>query len=389
MRCGISDEDAAFIAGTYDLVSLEKCFGVGGPGPHNYTISNFIWTARQIKRQPGGNRTKVLFYWSSHTAYTDCYEDVASGLMMAHPEWWLRRANGSAYSHHAKRPIIDFTVKAAADWWVSVLTYVYQHADEAMDGVFIDGASDWASNLPREDFSDERIAELNAAHRVAMRRASQALHKLSPSLQMIGNGASIELLKDGTLDGTCVEHFGAFEWATSVSGVPRAKIVSRVLDSLHELAALGKVVLVKGWVGPETTPIDDLGPTWPRKFVDPKTDKGLKRNPQGISRAASDLLDYALASFLCTAGPSFMFSYTWWYDVYDGVVPGGDAPKKWYPQLRQPVGQAQGPARLEDGHRCSRSFENAEVAVDLLDYGSAKITWKAAAGDSEGNSVSA
>lgn len=393
-ECGLSDKEAAFIAKTYDIVSLEKCFGQGTTfAKHKSTVDSSLLTARQIKKQPGGNATKILFYWSSHAAYTDCYEDPEGGDFMKHPEWWLMHKDGKTafVSGVQSRPYIDFTAPGATEWWVDVVAKVYKEADGAIDGIFIDSAGDWADHLPPAEFTPQRIDDINKAHVGAIRKVSKLLHEKNPSslvlANMLGTDApetSYELMKDGTLDGVCAEHFGAFEWANR-AGLPVQNIVDKWLQHLRRAAQLKKIILVKAWVGPETTPIDGRGPTWSRFFRDPKTRRPMVRSNDGIAKAAEDMLDYSLAAFLCVAEPGFMFSYTWWYDVSDGNVPGEDAPKDWYPQLQHPIGKPKGPPHfrmatnamgMPIGKVCTRSYEGADISVNLLSYYGARIIWK-------------
>lgn len=94
--CGLTDSDAAFVSKTYSVISLEKCFGVrpGNTNQSNHTETNFVKTATQIARlaPQGRPAPQVLFYWSSNVAVADCYEDATGGLILEHPDWFLRTA---------------------------------------------------------------------------------------------------------------------------------------------------------------------------------------------------------------------------------------------------------------------------------------------------------
>ena len=195
--CGLSDADAAFVATTYSVVSLEKCFGVrpGNTNQSNHTMANFATTARQIMRlaPPGKPPPQVLFYWSSNEAVADCYEDAYGGEILNHPEWWLKNTTGGFIWDNAhfvgRRPWIDFTVAAAAAWWVSVPLAAHRLSGGAMTGVFVDSAGNWANVLvARHQITPEKAAALNAAHRDALRTLRQQLRTaVGPHALLVGN----------------------------------------------------------------------------------------------------------------------------------------------------------------------------------------------------------
>ena len=166
------------------------------------------------------------------------------------------------------------------------------------------------------------------------------------------------------------------------TGAVNSVVVNQWLDLLETAAATNGSVFIKTWPGPETGPIDGQGPSWPTEFRNPATDQPLNRTSQGIGQAAASMIDYSLACYLCVYQPGFSFSYGWWYDVAQGYLPGADAPSSWYAQLGKPLGEPTSPARITGRNVegspivCERDFEGAHVHVDLLDWGSANITWR-------------
>jgi len=363
--CGLSDEDAAFIAKTYAVVSLEKCFGVGYPQQGslpNHTMENFAITARQITRlaPPGVLPPRVLFYWSSSQVVGDCYENDFGGKILQHPEWWLRNKTGGAIwmnpTDVGKRPTIDFTVPAAREWWTSVPLKAHALSNGAMAGVFVDSAGDWGDTfVQRHKITTEKAAALNSAHRVALGELRAELRRIiGPRSLLVGNalGANnqsdgVELLQQNLVDGVCSEHFGAFDWLKNqTSGEVDATKVRAYLDHFDAAAKTNGSVFVKAWVGPETSPIDSMGPSWPTDYKNPISHRSLNRTAAGIAEAAGQMLNYSLACFLCIARPNFRFSYGWWYDVSQGYIPGADAPADWYPQLSRGLGKATSPAKI-------------------------------------------
>ena len=399
--CGLSDADAAFIAKTYSVISLEKCFGVrpSNTNDANHTMANFVTTAKQIMRlAPVGNKPQVLFYWSSNVAVAPCYEDAVGGAILQHQDWWLKNKTGGYIWDNVhsvgRRPWIDFTVPAAAAWWMSVPLRAQQLAQGSMAGVFVDSAGDWENVLlKRKLITAEKAAALNSAHRSAIRELHTQLTKaIGPQALVLGNALGpclhppcgpdgVDLLQEGIVDGVVAEHFGAFEWTDMSTGAVDANVVRQWLTLFDDAAAINGSVFVKTWPGPETTPIDSEGPSWPRKFLNPFTHKPLNRTNDGISKAAAMMLDYSLACFLCISRPGFMLSYGWWYDVSQGYLPGSDAPAEWYPQLSRGIGEATSPAIYTGRHvgenvTCTRNFEGAHMFVNFMDFGSAKIIFK-------------
>jgi hypothetical protein len=263
-----------------------------------------------------------------------------------------------------------------------------------MSGVFADSAGDWADHLLGK-ITQQKATALNAAHRSALAKLHSELHAaIGPAALLLGNALGpcmhppcstdgVELLRAGIVDAVCAEHFGAFEWSKNqTTGVVDPAVVNQWLDLFEAAAATNGSVFVKTWPGPETSPIDGDGPSWPAEFRNPYSGQPLNRSSEGIGKAAAAMLNYSLACYLCVHQPRFSLSYGWWYDVAQGYLPGADAPAEWYPQLTKPLGQPISPARitgrnLEDAPIiCTRDFEGAHVQVNFLDWGSAKITWK-------------
>ena len=182
-------------------------------------------------------------------------------------------------------------------------------------------------------------------------------------------------------DGVCVEHFAAFEMtAPNCSLVP--DLMRDMLERIAAVAALNKTVLIKGWPGPVTTPITDLGPTWPRACGSQPVDSHAAR--------AQDALEWFTASyalFLLAVEPTVFYSYSWWYGFDDGYwAPNNvteqnatSAPLGWYPYLDRQLGAPMGPAARVaggSGWLYTRSFAHAHVSVDLADYrNTASIDW--------------
>ena len=280
--------------------------------------------------------------------------------------------------HQPQHLYLDFTVPEAAEWWMSVPLQVVAAAKA--DGVFLDGTD--GMDFTVYGISQERSQAINNATVAAVREYRRRAQQLLANHAMIGNGLSeysyppdhgISSLE--FLDGVCIEHFGAFEGVDSNGNLIPANLFLWA-QLTAQAVSLNKTVLIKAWIGPETVPIDGMGPSWPSSHV-----PALNRTYPGIAQAAKDNLLFPHSLFLCIVQPGVYFSYAWWYDLMQGYVPcpetpgGCDTPDNFYPTLFNRVGD---PVRagVWSGYVCQREFVNATVYVDLTNTSSASIIWK-------------
>lgn len=377
-NCVLTDAQAAFIANTYQIVSLEKCFGIKWGTPGNKTEHNFIQAVAQLKA--ANPNVKVLLYWNVPLVIGECYDTAATFLN--HTDWWLKDDQGQVV-HPDPVPthlFVDFTVPAAAQWWISVPLQLV--AQSGADGVFLDGTGgqDYAGMAK---ISQQRSDEINAKAMAAVAAYRAAAKSVQPDLLVIGNGLTEYpyppdhgMAQLAYLDGVCIEHFGAFEGVDS----DNASLYPTNLVTWAQLTAAAvqqnKSVLVKAWVGPETTPIDGMGPTWPATHRPP-----LNRTHAGIAQAAAANLLFPHSLFLCLVEQNVYFSYAWWYDLMQGYIPcpetpgGCDCPDDFFPSLHKRIGSPLTPPTWS-GFECRREFEHASVYVDVSKVESASIVWK-------------
>lgn len=376
----MTQEQATFVANHYEYVSIEKCNAGGSSQPgHNSTEQNFAFTARQLVA--ANPNVKVLYYWASDQVVIGCY--ACANEFVAHPDWELRNSSGGSVGLH--QPVIDVTIPAARDWWVNAAITVLKGSLDYVAGAFVDSAG-------QHDFTAQigaaRNAAWNAAHEQMVRQLTDAMHALRPDLVALGNELSeypppISPPDHGlgdlvNMDGACAEHFGAFEGVAD--GAMNGTRMESWVDVITKAAALGKTVIVKTWPGPVVEPIQNGGPSWPNKTA---ADWTYTERQAAAARA----LDWSHAAFLLTAAPNVYMSYSWWYNIADGVVPCTAAsnscscPEDWYPQLSNALGKPLGPPQRASGgtgHVWTREFESVSVRVDLGDTGSAQLTWKQA-----------
>ena len=184
------------------------------------------------------------------------------------------------------------------------------------------------------------------------------------------------------VDGLCIEHFGSFEQVTTAEGrsnpdwfLTWINVTNRVMDGDY---GDDKSIFIKAWPGPVGSPIDAYGPTWPSAY------EGYPRPSTyaELQVVSKELITFPLAIYLCGIyREGTYFSYAWWYGWYHGYIPCPDdldsctAPVDWYEEFTNKLGEPLGDRIMKDTYKCSRSFENANVYVDLRDITSANITW--------------
>ena len=383
----LTADQAKFIASTYQIVSLEKCFAQ--QVQKVYTEDAFAQTALQLKAL--NPKVKILFYFHmtvdiSGPSFPPCY--AAGNTFLQHPDWWLRDdndqpvMNGPFLFHNLTHPDV---VRYMVDTPIGVL----QANLPLMDGIFSDGTLAG----PYTGVSEDRVrAENEGINNVAL-ATTLAMHAVKSGTQVIGNGlaqyhqANPDFPADDGMgmlpymDGVCVEHFGAFEMTNPDNCSLIPQLTFEMLNNIAAASALNKTILVKGWPGPVSVPIDALGPEWPASC---KATAGATR----IERAqqAGEWFMPAWALFLQIADDTVFWSYSWWYDVHDGYYPdptdpgqgnSSSAPSVWYPQLGDPLGRPLGPfTRVPGGSGwlLERRFENAMATIDLADFKSGIVS---------------
>ena len=383
----------------YRVLSLEKCHGNA-----NMTTEDAIYTtARAIKKLDP--TVKVLFYWATDQQGIHCY--AAGAEFAARSDFWLKDDNGEYVrpGGGANGNILDVTVPAARDWWLSVPlrgdgngTWNGQPTHELIDGVLADSAT--FSHYPNvsitrlEAFSDAKYAmigslqaqftELNGgvvmANGISMYGKATADPRITPddhNLHVLNHAGAI-----------MNEHTAVFE---AVNRNNASLNVQEVVDNMVAIEAAAayndssKVVFVSTWpglyagigkgVGPEYSPVANGGEVTPNV-----TDADGWRN------ALRRHFGFAHALFLSMATPNMYWFYGGvWYSGSQGYVPCPDgdrpcyAPPEWYPDLKKPLGAPKGTRKEVAPYVFERQFEHALVHLDLNQPNASKVTFSAPA----------
>lgn len=314
----LTDEQAAFVASHYSVVSLEKCTG---SNVHMMTEPAIYQTAKQLKKL--NPQLKVIFYWDTDQGAIGCY--AANKTLNAHPEWWLKQDNGS----YVPGPRIDFSVQAAADWWVSVPLDPQWGDPKMIDGVLADGAG----YGPIPGVSTARAETFYSAKKAAMAKMQAKYTALNGGIVM-GNGLNmyggananpghphdLDLLD--SVGAVMNEHYAVFESVNAHNHSLNLEMVKTDLAIIEQAASdLTKNVFVSTWPGLFVGFGKDGFPLWPQ---------GGESQPvgnDGWRKALSDHFMFAFASVLTVAGPNVYMTYGVWYELHQGYVSCPEAPE--------------------------------------------------------------
>jgi len=415
----LTQTQAQFVADHYYLASLEKCTG---RAQGLVTEDGIYSTAAQLKAL--NKDVKVAFYWHTGQAGISCY--WAQKEFEAHQEWWLRDDHGNVVGHKdsthpAGQPRIDWTVEAAADWWVSVPLRGYNgtsaaRAAQLIDGVLADGAG--FESIP--NISAARLQTLYRAKLSMLGRLQAAFDGVGRGGVVFGNGLSEydqdpqDPHNEGILSavrGVQNEHFAAFEqvqrdgtlnlakvsdaldvieWASNLGGNGSASSSGVVSAGTAATAATAgtaattpKQVFCSFWAGPYVgfSTEEGLAKGWPRYHDNSQpcgsnSTQGLNctaaQHYAGWRAALARWLPFNLASFLSVAQPTTWFTQAVWYEVHQGFVPCDDAPdtcalaSSFYADyLKRPLGAPRGRRVKVGPYQWTREFEHATVTLDL------------------------
>lgn len=372
----LTDDQISFVANTYSIISLEKCFAMS-----NYTSTEeaVVDTARRIKTV--NPNAKVLMYYHVMIDFADCY--AAGKIFLNHTSWWLYDDNGNPYGGSSVRQFHDTTQQVVRDYFTASITTPasWSNATGLLDGVFADGS---AGNL-LANMSDSRLLTVvNGMHEMLNQTRYTLKSVMGPNSQVIGNGLGqytdnppdhgISSLP--FMDGVVWEHFLSFEMLDPKNGSLIPSLFDQMISLVNNVTLMNKTVLIKGWPGPCVTPIEPLGPQYPNMSA-PTT-------YEGRAQAATNGLTPTLAGFLLIVEPNIWLSYSTWYTAPDGyylcTVGECSTPASWFPDFNRSLGTpinnvTRLPPNVGSGWVYTRNFTNAFVYFDAVDWTNAYITW--------------
>ena len=418
-----TDYQSKFLADNYKFITIKKCLGDPSKSGRS-TEDAFYQVASQIREYSPwnnynssddntyDNNTRILFYFSISEMYCNCYnitKDFCSNESM-----WLKNSSGYPIlggNSNRDHPYFDMTQKYVQNYYVNTVSTVIKMALSngiIINGIFVDGACtinnfqndgiNESVNIAYQNGIDSAMSQLKNNVFKSIMNEYKLLNNITIDIGVYANGLSsyskhpnkcTNLISHS--DGVFICHFGAFEEIDTKNNkngddqvsvnatdiIEWTNIVNEII--IQHKYGNDKKVFIKGWVGPEDTPTDSLGPTWPSTY------KYYPRpnNHSGIAYYASKLIDYPLAMFLCgLAYERVYFAYTFWWDINDGWVSCPDnqnqcsCPNDWYQEFMNKLGKpTSNPDINYNTFDCKRTFEHANVFVNFANDTSALIEW--------------
>lgn len=335
-----TEEELAFLTGKFPLIFLSNAHNMR---KMKSTEAGIAADAVRLKKM--NPSVKVFFYWNTFIDYSDNYE--AGKTFLQHDDWALRDQKGD-YVMVRKWKRFDQSNPALRQWWSDVAANELKNP--ALDGVFIDAIPQLASRPAANAriWGKEKQAQLEQG----LVESIQLLRKKTADKKLIiynGLRGTPGSWPDGGsrylayTHGALVEHFPSY-------GEKNKATTARDIELIIQAGKKGKIVIVKGW--PEFNWMDSAA---------------MKEPYEKQQQLAREQLLFPLACYLIAAQPYSYFCYSWGYREKYGTF-------AWYQEFDKPLGKPLSDA-LKKGWLYTRSFENAEVTVDLEKW-TAKINWK-------------
>ncbi|MDB4282280.1 putative glycoside hydrolase family 15 protein [Akkermansiaceae bacterium] len=335
-------EEIAHLA-TFPLITFEKTTGVKEFGS---TERGTEMAARAVKHL---NPDAKIFYYRNILVHYDCYQADKQLKRIKAP--FLADQSGNTKLVRNRVPAYDLSNKKVAAWWLKNAQSVC--SSKHIDGLFVDGNIKVLEKgyLRRQTGAEKKDAVTAVYHQMM----SELRNTLGADALILSNIIRARLDDAGLkylnyFDGSYIE---GFEHA--VKGIERKDYVAKGIAAIQKAARSGKMIAFTiGSKGYADTDMDEEGSKTQQK----KT-------------SSQDRFTYALALFLISAEKHSYFMFT------DSFAADGNSNKLWMKQLPEyskPLGSPKGPAR-KDGYTYERSFQHAEVKVDI-EQETATIHWK-------------
>jgi len=325
------------------------------------------------------------------------------GLDLFKKEWIATMDNGSyvtdgrgkKYTHNLSNP-------ECRKWWLATVSN--KTLGENVRGVFADNGLD----------TGRTYKGVSTARGAALLRGQQALleevrasgtYVIFNGIRCVPSGGAAGCGERDDFDAldSLLPHASAgyFEpWLGSMfrnatTGVLNAAATAHALHKMINVsrAQPSKGITFKCGPGPCMGYIagQSLGCTWP--FTNGSTNvpneaNGSPQTAAALRDAASKLITFPLACFLCAAGPRWHLDYTWGYTTNDFVpgepgthaLPGQPnlqsyAPDNWHPALLRPPGTPLGECSTKDNRTFTREWSGVSVRLSVTDE-TATLTWK-------------
>eukprot|EP01083_Nonionella_stella_P020379 56503_1 len=375
-QTSFTDYQAEFIATNYKVVVLSDCLS------HTRTVPVWYRMSSQLRKYAQTEQLKIFLYFKSDMISSACFN--FTGALVADPTMHLHDINGNKIypiSGNTDWVLFDFNQSRVRKWWIDHLTTIIitakQRYNVTVNGILTDGIF--------KPFSDavypNDVYKKNAA--LLAKEAQIALHSINDDTFLfaccIAPHGNNFIHVYPYLDGIMFEQYAGFGMVEQTGKINPDKMFKFFETAKLFGANKSKSLLVKAWIGPESTPFrtdNIIGPTWPDDYGQ------IPKTRYGIANVSAGLLPYPLATYLCGVYDQYIyFGYYYWYFLLGGVVPCPDdrsqctAPVGWYKEFGNRLGKPLTDGYFYDKYKCNRSFEYAHVYVNVDDPTSAQIEW--------------
>jgi len=331
----MTDEEAQFVASHASFICLEKGHASEQFG---YTEEGIEREAQQLKEY--NPNLKVIFYWNTFLDYPmfQAHEEYQK-----HPEWWLRKLDGTLDKKKGRIKRYDLSNPEVRGWWTDVARKAV--IEGSCDGVFMDAFPQISApsnkvlwGIERYNAIQEGLWDILKEMRLKIGNNKLIFYngiRSTPS-RRIGNDYS------EFTDGVMIEHFGHFQSASK-------ECMLADIQAMAEAGRNGKIVVFKAWPG--------------FAWIDRES---MQMSLEKKKEIAAKNITFPLAAFLAGAQENSYFIYNWGYRMNDGCL-------EWYPEFDKKLGNPLADAR-KIGWVLERDFEHASVWVNLETKQSA-INW--------------
>ena len=342
-----TEEEIQYLA-TFPLITFEKTTGLDTYGS---TEEGTLAAARAVKAI--NPKARILFYRNVlvHYAVYDLdkqLQEIESPFLQ---DKWNR---GNLVKEWLEA--YDLSNPEVRDWWAR--TAALACADDAIDGLFLDGLIKVLSNYKKVQLPPGKKEAVIDGYREMMKQTRAAL---PPGKLMVANIIRA-LLPDSGLseiskfDGSYIEGF-TLPWGD----VNKADFIARGIEAVQTAAREGKIIAMTLGLGESAADEDKIDDS--RKRLD---------SLEGLQKS----IDFNLALFLVCAEK---YSYLMLHDGYVADIRNGVCMSKvWLkrlPEYDRPLGPPKGPAK-RDGYVFTREFEHVSVRVDV-ETETGEIVWHA------------
>ena len=333
---GLTDEELEFVAKHSDFVCFEKGHGINVHGSSEKGIEADAAKLKKINPD-----LKVIYYWNTFLDYSmyDAHEVYAQ-----HPEWWLRKLDGTLDKKRGDLMRYDLSNPEVREWWTEEVKKAV--VDGSCDGVFMDAFPQITSPANIELWGQEKY---DAMQEGLLKTIELTREKIGPNNLIVYNGIrNTNELHYGMqfldiTDASTMEHFDQFFSRDKEN-------VALDMENMMEAGKQGQIVIMKGWPGFN----------WTEK-------EKMKQSHEELLKEARENITYPLACFLVAAQPYSYFCYSWGYRDQHGSLDS-------YPELYKAPGEPLAQA-VRKGWEYTRDFEHCKVWVNV-ETKQATIDWK-------------